>query len=186
MAPAFRLLPPARDLLAGYRDALERGWSPNNLRDTSAEELAAIAADPEAHLATLRGEVAGIITLPDGRIVPRLPGLTLWMWDGEFCGAISLRHVPGRQDLPPHVSGHVGYAVVPWKRGRGHATRALGLLLPLAAELGLAWLDATIDPVNPASRRVLLANGGREIGRQPIDDGRAHPAVLFRVPTGRA
>ena len=27
------------------------------------------------------------VILPDGRTVPRLPGYSRWMWDGEFCGA---------------------------------------------------------------------------------------------------
>lgn len=181
---AFRLLPPSRDLLPGYREALRRGWSPNNLRDVSAEDLAASAADPDGFLAILRGEATGTILLPDGRAVPRLPGVTRWMWDGDFCGSINLRHVPGRQDLPAHVSGHVGYAVVPWKRGRGYATRALGLMLPIAAERGLAWLDATVDPENHASRRVLVAHGGREIGPQGPADRRTAQRTLFRVPTG--
>jgi predicted acetyltransferase len=178
MPQAFRLLPPAIDLLPGYADALARGWSPNNFRDVSQEESAAIAADPLRFLAELRGEAPGTVRLADGRSVPRLPGATRWMWDGEFCGSINLRHVPGSQDLPPHVSGHVGYAVVPWKRRRGHATRALGAMLPLAAALGLEWLDATADPANEASVRVLRAHGGIEVGAKGA-------AIMFRVPVRR-
>jgi predicted acetyltransferase len=45
------------------------------------------------------------------------------MWDGEFCGSIGLRWLPGTEELPPHCLGHIGYAVVPWKRRLG-----LGLL----------------------------------------------------------
>ncbi len=73
-----------------------------------------------------------MIRLPGGGEVPRLPGVVLWIWDGGFCGAINLRYQPGTEELPPHVSGHVGYAVVPWKQRQGHTTRALGLLLPIA------------------------------------------------------
>jgi predicted acetyltransferase len=130
----------------------------------------------------LRGEAGGTVRLPDGRDVPRLPGATRWMWDGEFCGAINLRHMPGSQDLPPHVSGHVGYAVVPWKRGRGYAIRALGLVLPLAASLGLRWLDATCAPANHASRRVLIANGAVEIGCAPARTTLGEETLLFRIP----
>ena len=54
------------------------------------------------------------------------------MWDGEFCGSIGFRWQPGTSTLPPYVLGHIGYAVVPWKRGRGYATQALALLLPEA------------------------------------------------------
>jgi len=55
-------------------------------------------------------------------VVPRLPGRVLWVWDGEFCGVINLRFVPGTLDLPPHVSGHAGYAIVPWKRRKREPT----------------------------------------------------------------
>jgi predicted acetyltransferase len=182
MEQALRLLPPALDLLDGYSDALRRGWSANNLRDTSTEELAAIAAGPERFLAVLRGEVSGSVLLPDGRDVPRLPGFTRWMWDGEFCGAVNLRYLPGRQDLPAHVTGHVGYAVVPWKRRRGYATQALGVLLPLAAAVGLGWLDATVDPDNEPSRRVLLAHGATQIGTHGSADGQGGQRLLFRIP----
>jgi predicted acetyltransferase len=184
-AAGFSLLAPAQPLLPGYRDALARGWSPNNLRDVSAAEIAAIDADPSAFLAVLNGEMPGSVTLPDGRIVPRLPGFTRWMWDGEFCGSINLRHLPGRHDLPPHVSGHVGYAVVPWKRGRGYATKALGLVLRLAAALGLDWVDATVDAGNSASYRVLLAHGGITVGPHTAIDGRDVERLLVRVPTRR-
>ena len=120
---------PSRDYLPGYVSALERGWSPDNMRGEPAaqEELEQIAADADAFLASLvdkeaRGEP---ITLPDGTTVPRLPGYRRWLWDGEFCGTIWLRWQRGTEALPPYCLGHIGYAVVPWKQGRGYATRAL-------------------------------------------------------------
>ena len=101
----------------------------------------------------------GPITLPDGSKVPRIPGYTRWMWDGEFCGSIGLRWVPGSQDVPPYVLGHVGYAVVPWKRGRGYARQALEAILPDAKAIGLSYVEMTTDPDNVASQRVMLAAG---------------------------
>lgn len=50
--------------------------------------------------------------------------------------------------------------MVPWKRRRGYATRALDLLLPYARAEGLSHVDPTIDADNVASRRVIEANGG--------------------------
>jgi len=41
------------------------------------------------------------------------------MWDDEFAGSIGFRWQPGTSALPPHCLGHIGYAVVPWKQGRG-------------------------------------------------------------------
>ena len=52
-----------------------------------------------------------------------------WLWDGVFCGNILLGWASGTEALPPHGLGHIGYAVVPWKRRRGYATRALGEML---------------------------------------------------------
>ena len=65
------------------------------------------------------------------------PASSRWMWDGEFCGRIGFRWQPGTEVLPPHCLGHIRYAVVPWKKRRGHATRALAAMLPLARAEGL-------------------------------------------------
>ncbi len=114
----FGLAEPQAAMLDAYADALLRGWSPSNTSDVSAEHLAAIAADPEAFLAKLL-EQTGTFALPDGTVVEKLPSIVRWMWDGDFCGAISLRYQPGTSALPPHVAGHIGYAVVPWKHNHG-------------------------------------------------------------------
>lgn len=104
------------------------------------------------------------------------------MWDGEFCGVISLRWQPGTPALPPHCLGHVGYAVVPWKRRRGYATRALGLVLPLARDEGLPYVEVTTDADNFASQRVVEANGGELIERfrKPESHGGAD-SLRFRI-----
>ena len=99
----MNLVWPAPEYLAEYIRALERGWSPDNLRPEAAQEqLARIANDPERFLAEqIDPDAKGPkITLPDGRAVPRLPSYTRWMWDGEFCGTISFRWQPGTAELP--------------------------------------------------------------------------------------
>ena len=129
----MKLVWPSRDHLASYVAALERGWSPDNVRGEVAEqeELRWIDADPDGFLASLvyRQAAGHPITLADGTTVPRLPGYRRWMWDGEFCGSIGFRWQHGTEALPPHCLGHIGYAVVPWKRGRGYATAALREIL---------------------------------------------------------
>ena len=163
------IVKPALEYLPSYKAALERGWSPDNVRllEATREQLAAIAEDPIAFLASL-DDLEGKgppITLPDGRKVPRLPGFRRWIWDGEAAGSIGFRWQCGTAALPPHVLGHIGYAVVPWKRGHGYATEALRLMLGEARTVGLPFVEITAKPHNPASHKVILANGGRLIGR---------------------
>ncbi|HEY5302043.1 MAG TPA: GNAT family N-acetyltransferase [Acetobacteraceae bacterium] len=179
-----RLLAPSLDLLDGYAAALRAGWSPDNSRDVTGEELAAIANDAPKHLSILRGRTPGIIRLPGGREVERLPGFTRWIGDDAFCGTINVRHQPGTEELPAHVSGHVGYAIVPWKRRQGHSTRALWLLLPLARALGLPRLLLTCDADNEPSRGVIEANGGTFAGSVPNAERPEVAKLLFWVATG--
>ncbi len=174
------LLPPSLDILDEYAAALRQGWSPNNVRDVSPEQLAAIAADPAAFVAQFSAP-GGTVTLGDGRAVPRLPGPTRWMWDGAFCGAINLRYQPGTEALPEHVLGHIGYGVVPWKRRRGHATEALRLILPFARDAGLRHVDLTCDDDNRPSQLVIEANGGQLVSRTPEADRPGHDKLLYRI-----
>lgn len=176
----LRLLEPSSVLLPSYAAALETGWSPNNVTNVSAEQLAASRADPAAFLAELTRQ-GGTITLPDGVEVPRLPFITRWMWDGEFCGSISLRWQAGSDELPPYVLGHIGYAVVPWKRGLGYATEALCLTLDEARRVGLRRLQITTDPGNQASRRVIEANGGALVAEFVNERYGPEPRLLYVI-----
>jgi len=68
---------PAHPYLARYVDALERGWSPDNVRATAGrEELERIRHDPALFLKQqVDREAAGPpVMLPDGSSAPRLPG----------------------------------------------------------------------------------------------------------------
>lgn len=163
MLELMTLVWPEKRYLASYVAALERGWSPDNLRaEAAAEELARIAVDADGFLRSQvdRDASAGPVVLPDGSTVKRLPGYKRWMWDGEFCGVISMRWKPGSEELPPHCLGHIGYSVVPWKRRRGYATQALRQLLPDAAAEGLRYVDICAESDNVASRRVIERSGG--------------------------
>ncbi|RVD55002.1 GNAT family N-acetyltransferase [Mesorhizobium sp. M2D.F.Ca.ET.185.01.1.1] len=165
----IEIVKPALEYLPSYKAALERGWSPDNVRllEATREQLEAIEKDPVAFLASLDDpEAKGPpITLPDGTKVERLPGFRRWIWDGEAAGSIGFRWQKGTSALPSHVLGHIGYAVVPWKRGRGYATKALRLMLDEARAVGLDHVEITAKPGNPASHKVITANGGRLVGR---------------------
>lgn len=181
------LVTPSREHLPAYIAALERGWSPDNVLGKAAADaqLARIAGDADAFLAGMDDPEArgGPIPLPDGAFAERLPGITRWIWDGDFCGSIGFRWRQGTEDLPPTCLGHVGYAVVPWKQGLGHATAALALILPLARARDLRWIDLTTDPANLPSQRVILANGGVLVERfiKPAALG-GGDGLRFRIP----
>jgi predicted acetyltransferase len=161
----IRLVRPSLTCLPGYQDALQRGWSPNNVtaERTRLEELEKISKDPQAFVDSLVDTEAkgGPITLPDGSKVERLPGYRSWMFDGEFCGNIGFRWVKGSSELPPFCLGHIGYSVVPWKQNLGYATQALALVLLQAKRLGLSHVYITTQSDNIASRKVIEANRGR-------------------------
>ncbi|HEX3347051.1 MAG TPA: GNAT family N-acetyltransferase [Acetobacteraceae bacterium] len=178
----LQLVAPSRSLLPDYVSALLARWSPNSDRDTCGAEIATIAADADAHLEALNGG-EGTIELPDGRLVPRLPGRVFWLWDGGFCGNIGLRYAPGTEDLPAHVSGHIGYNVVPWKQRRGYATRALAMILPHAREIGLSRVLVTCSEDNTASRKVIEANGGVFAGTAPNPHRTGTDRLLYWVAT---
>jgi predicted acetyltransferase len=165
---AIRLERPHVGLLPGYVEALRTGWSPSNTQDLSGPHLAATEADPVAFLADYDWAPGRMVTMPDGRLVPRLPGQVYWISDGAFCGFLGLRYQPGSEALPAHVSGHIGYGIVPWKRGQGMAAEAVRLVLPIARGLGLARVSITTGPDNLASQAVIRRLGGV---RAPEVDG---------------
>ena len=111
---------------------------------------------------TLAARVPGLLAqsdpatvLPEGRVHSDY----WWMVeDGEFVGYVAVRHA--LTDFLLEQGGHIGYAVRPSRRGRGHATRALALALDRARELGLDRVLLTCDEDNVASRRTIERGGG--------------------------
>ena len=143
-----------------------------------------IETDPHAFLASLEDREAKgePILLPDGSMATRIPGFRRWLWDGEFSGSIGFRWQRGTTALPPHCLGHIGYAVVPWKQGKGYAKQALQMLLPEAAAQGLPYIEIPTDPENIASQRVILANGGVLVAHfiKPPQFG-SKPGLRYRI-----
>jgi predicted acetyltransferase len=96
------------------------------------------------------------VELPEGRV----HSTYFWITDGPdtFVGYLALRHA-----LTPWLleqGGHIGYAVRPSRRREGHASRALALALPVAADLGLDRVLLTADEDNRPSQLVIESAGG--------------------------
>ena len=185
---AMHLAWPAMQYLPSYAQALQQGWSPDNLRPEAAQdELERIARDAPRFVAEqVDPEAKGPpVVLRDGSVVRRIPGYRRWMWDGEFCGVIGFRWQPGTSELPRHVLGHIGFSVVPWKRRRGYATRALQLLLPEVRAAGLPYVELTTNVTNVASQRVIEAAGGRVVERffKPAVHGGGE-SLRYRIELG--
>ncbi|MQB45250.1 GNAT family N-acetyltransferase [Rhizobium sp. ICMP 5592] len=182
------LIEPSLPNLSGFEDALAKGWSPDPRRQTD-------RAYVEAELVTLRHDRAGFLTrLTSGDVIAtsvsdrepqRLVLRPFWIWDGEFCGYITFRHMPRTGLLPLHLPGHVGYSIVPWKQGRGYATQALRLLLPIAAQAGFERISVICNEDNLASRRVIEKAGGllHHAGPDP-SDGPDTIKLFFWLATG--
>lgn len=103
--------------LASYVVALKKAIILDTIDIENAQRnLSEIDSDPDSFLAKQEDPEAlgGDVKLPDGSCVPRIPGMTRWMWDGEVCGAINFRWQVGTTELPPTCLGHIGYEVLSW------------------------------------------------------------------------
>jgi predicted acetyltransferase len=82
-----------------------------------------------------------------------------WVTEGDaVIGSLMLRHELNEFLL--EVGGHIGYSIRPSHRRRGHASRALGLALDRAREVGLDRVLVTCDDDNVASARTIESQGG--------------------------
>jgi ribosomal-protein-alanine N-acetyltransferase len=80
---------------------------------------------------------------------------------GDLLGSCDIR----RPDSEDPALGEIGYLLSERARGRGVATRALGLLLRWSfAELRMGRVQALVHPDNPGSARVLVRLGFRREG----------------------
>lgn len=135
--------------------------------------------DWPAYLAALEVERVGR-DLPPGRVPA-----TFLVADvaGTIVGRVSLRH-----RLTPfleQVGGHIGYAVRPAHRRRGHATSMLRQALAAAAGVGIGTALVTCDDDNAASARVIERCAGTLVDVVPHPET-GRPTRRYRVPTGPA
>ena len=77
---------------------------------------------------------------------------------GQALGFLNLRL--RLSDYLLEVGGHIGYSIRPSERGKGYAKKALRQGLKVAKEKNIKKALVTCSVNNPASRSVILANGG--------------------------
>ena len=96
------------------------------------------------------------INLPE-RWVPDIQ-LVAFSRDRQAVGFLNLRL--RLNDYLLEVGGHIGYSIRPSERGKGSAKEALRQGLQIAKEKNIKRALVTCSTENPASRAVILANGG--------------------------
>jgi len=159
----MEIIRPEKIHLESYRKALKRAIVLGTTKiEMAQKKLSEIEADPESFLAKQDdpNALGGDIELPDGAYVPRIPGITRWMWDGQVCGTINFRWQAGTTEVPPYCLGHIGYSVFSWKRNKGYASEALKQILPEAIKLGMPFVELTTNAENLISQRVIEKSGG--------------------------
>ena len=97
------------------------------------------------------------INLPENRV----PSIQFVSFDdvGRAIGFLNLRLRLNEGLL--NYAGHIGYSIRPSERGKGYAKEALHQGLQVAKEKNIKRALVTCSTENPASRAVILANGGK-------------------------
>ena len=96
------------------------------------------------------------INLPEGW-VPDIQ-LVAFSRDRQAVGFLNLRL--RLSDFLLEEGGHIGYSIRPSERGKGYAKESLQQGLQIAKEKNIKRALVTCSTENPASRAVILANGG--------------------------
>lgn len=158
LAAVVELAPEGFDFLMGYDEQLDF----TGVREAFARDARG-AGDP-------RWVPSSLLVAEDG--------------DGSLVGRVSVRWE--LNDVLRHVNGHVGYAVRPAFRRRGHARRMLRGALALLHARGVASALVTCGASNTGSAAVIRSCGG--VLRDRVDrrfDGAPapEPTLRFDVPT---
>jgi predicted acetyltransferase len=143
------LAPPSPDYKDSFLEALGEYHAE---RRFLAWDVDTIAADFPAFAASLRRNET---KFDEGDV----PESILWLvQDKTYIGRINLRH--RLNDNLRRIGGNLGYDIRPSMRKRGYGDLICRLGLDEARKLGLQRVLLTCDEDNPASRKIIEANGG--------------------------
>ena len=152
---------PTTDLLDAWLDCVADfgGGSMDGSGDWQVPGLGPDRSSFDALLEAISRESDTSRDLPDGHVHSDY----YWITDGadepEMLGFIAVRHSIDTEFLRT-LGGHIGYSIRPSRRRQGHASRALGLALVRARELGLDRTLLTCDIDNVGSARTIESQGG--------------------------
>ena len=125
-------------------------------KSMSDEEFEKEVVQPKLEAMTGKG-------LPEGWV----PSTVFWIIQTdteEYVGRIDLRH--SLTESLRTLGGHIGYDIVPSKRGKGYVKAALRLVLEEAHKMGIEQVLITCDEDNEPSRRTIAGAfqeyGGKE------------------------
>ena len=112
--------------------------------------------DYEEWLETNHNKEMGI-----GLLENRVPSIQFVSFDdvGRALGFLNLRLRLNEGLL--NYAGHIGYSIRPSERGKGYAKESLRQGLQVAKEKNIKRALVTCSTENPASRAVIIANGGQ-------------------------
>lgn len=159
----IKIIEPSLEYKDSFLRALEEYKSEGKELD---EGIADTGNDFASFVQYLNDESKGLNIKPG-----RVPQTTYWIVDEDgYAGRVSVRHELNENLLK--VGGHIGYGVIPSKRGRGYGKRALELILPKARELGLKKVLLTCDSTNTPSKKIIEACGGILENEVPGEEGK--------------
>ena len=163
-----------------YLAALREGFNGGSARPQDESKIAAIAADFDAHLASLDKD--GQTPHEEfGRTLASVPSLTFWLVDGgEFVGAVNIR-CSANSHVLARFGGHIGYGIRPSMHRRGYGTRQLALALQICRGMGIGIVRISCAEDNVASRRIIENNGGVVLRHCEAAWYTPHPYLLFEV-----
>ena len=118
--------------------------------------------DPEISREYCAALIRAVETVADTSQPPsegRVHADSYWVTEDQVViGFLQLRHTLNHHLLED--GGHIGYSIRPTFRRRRHATRALGLAIRRARDLGLQRVLLTCDDDNLASAKTIESQGG--------------------------
>lgn len=149
----MKLVPPTLTYKQAYLRALE---------DSSSEAANETALNVPGENQTFEDFVQRYLDDADGKNLPkdRVAASMFWLIDDEeVIGRVHIRHY--LNDKLRTYGGHIGYYIIPSKRGLGYGKKILELGLQEAKKLNITRVLVTCYDDNIASVKIIEACGGK-------------------------